>query len=1087
MEFAPPRETACEYTACNVERLLLDDLTGAYQRAGLSELLAVLERQHADVGTPFALAMVDVDHLKTLNDVYGHATGDAALKAVAERSARVMRSGDMLFRYGGDEFLLVLPGTTLEEADRVARRVCDQVTANPVEAAVWVNVNISIGVAASDEADPQPGQPGAGTAATTEPLAGSLADDLFGRADARLYLAKRAGRNMVVASDMLMPNEGEELLRETRLVGRDEQLFRVDTFLAGAPQAQEERVLQLTGPTGVGFTRLLSEVAVRAGIAGMAVRRVEVAPADSGVYLRAVARAYEGRLPPDPAEVEVAEVLARDAEGHGLVLLLEGGQWLDPGSRAVLANRLRKGGARLVEVVPDGEAGAFAAGSAVALAPFGAQQVQEWLGAALGAVVEPATVEALLAASEGRPARMARLMQRAADRLADQGTAPTPERLARVAPALVSALAREAEARELTVSLPRWSEPLVGRSHWLNGAKSTVRGARLTVLVGPGGIGKSRLAAQLALELAHEHPGGAYWVDLRAVKSAQVVPGLLAERLGVEHTEDIEQVAASLGGGPRLIVFDELDGVADQLGFVSALLAGAPAVRVLATSRMPLRMLDERHIEVPELSNPSAVELFRRGMQVGGSDESVSDEDLAALVELVGPSPLSVELAAAWTGALSVSELKEQLEESPQLLIEAPGLEPRTARFIDITRQLMSPWEQETMGTLALMPAGFTAEVARSATAASPFYLLALLERSLARREGERFTVHAAIAERYRAGLHDPDLARTRVVAALAQLAESINDMSGTERSSRGYRITDAERANLDYALRAAARQGNTQAAWPLAELLRGYHDVRGRFLEGLELFRYALQALPAGLDAQLRGWLSETVALFEFQSGESAAAERRLRGTLEELEPLGPSRTLALAWNTLGIITATTERYDEALEALGKSAAMREALGDKVGQAQAAGNVAIVLRSMNEPERALAALQAATANYEAVEHFSGVALSLLYTAEVGREHRLMSLAACAEHATRALELAESLGYAMVARDSAAELAAALEAAERLTEAEAALERALDWVGPGPVTAAETGIRERLVSVREKRDLQTRRLAGRGEAELGSD
>src|SRR5690625_542846 len=196
-----------------MERLLHDDLTGAYQRAGLDELLSALAADRAGGGPHHALAMLDVDHLKTLNDVYGHTTGDAALRAVAERAKRVLRPADKLFRYGGDEFLLVLPGAGLKEAETVLRRVRDEVIANPVEAAVWVSVNVSVGVAGTDE----PGTAAGGAA-------------LFERADARLYAAKRAGRNAVVATDAA-PDPAEGGLRETRLVGRDAELAEADAFL----------------------------------------------------------------------------------------------------------------------------------------------------------------------------------------------------------------------------------------------------------------------------------------------------------------------------------------------------------------------------------------------------------------------------------------------------------------------------------------------------------------------------------------------------------------------------------------------------------------------------------------------------------------------------------------------------------------------------------------------------------------------------------------------------------------------------------------------------------------------------------------
>ncbi len=1048
--------------------LVVDELTGAFQRAGLTELLNDLARRHESTGAHFALVMFDLDHLKTLNDVYGHATGDAALKAVAERSARVLRAGDRLVRYGGDEFLLVLPGTTLEVAEAVARRVAVQVTANPVEAAVWVHVHLSMGVAATDEAPAAVSavaEPGVGpNDREPEPGYHPLAARLFGRADTRLYLAKRAGRNMVVAHDIATPADGNVPLRETRLVGRDEHLARIDKFLTSSATSADERALHLTGPAGAGFTRMLDEVTVRARIAGRVVRRLVASESDRGVYLRAVARAYEQRLPPDPSEEEVAEALAQDAEGHGLVVLLEEGRWLDPGSRALLAHRLREGGTRLVEAVPDGGEGLFNPGSTVALDPFSAAQTRAWLSAALGAAVDPETGEALARVGEGRPAVIARLVGMLARRLSQEGTPPTAARLASVSPAVVLDLAPHDQeaAREPTVFLPQWPDPLVGRSRWLAGALQAVGGARLTVLVGEGGVGKSRLAAQLARELAQEHPGGTHWIDLRAVQSAAVVPGLIADHLGMERTEDILELGRALDERPRLLVLDELDGMADQVGWVGTLLAAAPSLRVLATSRMPLRLVDERYLEVPELTVASACELFRRGLEREGGGEHVADDELTALVEQVGLNPLAVEMAAAWTRALSVAELRDRLSHHPEILIQAPGLAQRTARFIDITRQLMSEWEQETLGTLALMPAGFLAETARNATEASPFYLLALLERSLIRREGERYTVHAAVAERYRAGLRRPDVARVRVVGALAGFAEGILNMEGPERTGRGYRLVDAERANLVFALKLAAGSGDTEVVWPLVKLLRAYHDVRARAREGLEVFTYVAHALARCPDTELRAWVEETIALFEHQTGSTAASEARMQVVLKMLEPLGPTMTMALALNTAGIMAANGGRNEEALAALERSADMRAQLADAVGEAQARGNIAIVLSFMAKHSEAYVALGRALEKYREVGQPAGVALTLFNLAELGRTQGLMPLEECIALARESLKIAEGVGYTACARDAAAELASGLEAAGRKDEARSALERALDWARLSPSQGIQAELAERL-------------------------
>ena len=1048
-----------------MERLLLDDLTGAYQRTGLSDLLDELALERARSGTDYALAMLDVDHLKTLNDVYGHATGDAALKAVAERASRVLRAGDMLFRYGGDEFLLVLPGTTQEVAEAVARRVRDQVVANPVAAAVWVSVNVSVGVAATDE-----------------PGCSGRSEELFERADMRLYMAKHVGRNTVVAGDTPLKLTREGPLRQTRLVGRDAALEALDVFLAAGASVPQERVLHLTGQPGAGFTRMLNEMEVRAGIAGKVVRRVVADPADTGVHLRALARAYGELLPLDPAEEEVTERLAQDAEAHGLVLLVEGGHWLDAGSRILLTNRLKRGGAKLVEVALAGEAAAFQANTAVELTPFTTAQVSEWLSAALGLAVDTATAEALTGAAQGLPARVARLVDAIVKGINVEGGVPSAEKLAHADPERIRELAHLDQEPEQVIDLPEWDTSLVGRAQWLEGAKAAVGAARLSVLVGPGGVGKSRLAAQLALELAYQAPGGTHWIDLRAVRDARLVPGLVAERLGLEPVDDAGALAAQLGAATRRLVFDEMDGVADQLGWVEELLEAAPNLRLLATARMPLRLAGEVNLNVPELSVTAASELFRRGMhRVAEVDDFgyEQDEQIEGLVRRIGLSPLVVELAAAWTRALSVEELSERLAQTPELLTAAPGTAPLTTRFIDVTRDLMSEAEREALGTLALIPAGFTAAVARSAANASTFFLLALLERSLIRREGERYTVHAAIAERYREGLADPAGARRRVAAAFSDLARQLEALPGRERTTRGYRVADAERANLASALREAASSGDEQAAWPLVRLLRGYLDVRGWARAGLDLYLEVEKLLPPPTGAELRAWVGETIALYKYQLNDLVGAAERIAGALALLKPLGPTKTAGLALNTYGMILATQGEWQEAQRTFARSAAVREQIGDGVGAAQARGNLAIVLLQMNQHPQALSALRAALVNYRQVQHYTGVALTQLHIASLGRESGLLTLEARNEQARAALELAESIGYTQVARDAAGELATGLEEAQLFADAQEVLERALEWVQAGEDEAQRHAYLERIQRVSLKRQALTEELAQR--------
>jgi diguanylate cyclase (GGDEF)-like protein len=122
-----------------------------------------------------------VDHFKRVNDRHGHHVGDQVLRTLAERCKSALRSGDVLGRYGGEEFAILLPGTSQQNAATVlAERIRRKVAEDPIDTdAGAVKVTVSVGVAAMDEETRHP-------------------EDLFKRADAALYEAKQAGRNRVV-------------------------------------------------------------------------------------------------------------------------------------------------------------------------------------------------------------------------------------------------------------------------------------------------------------------------------------------------------------------------------------------------------------------------------------------------------------------------------------------------------------------------------------------------------------------------------------------------------------------------------------------------------------------------------------------------------------------------------------------------------------------------------------------------------------------------------------------------------------------------------------------------------------------------
>jgi two-component system chemotaxis response regulator CheY len=174
----------------NMERLAMHDaLTGLLNRRAIHDrALAELNRlRRGTPESPLSVILLDIDHFKLINDSHGHQTGDQALQALAELLNHHLRSYDVLGRWGGEEFLILLPGTSLAEAGAVAERIRAHLSEAwlPLPDGLTVNLTASLGVAVIDDA-------GAGAAGQ------SWLDQLVSAADQALYQAKSQGRNRVV-------------------------------------------------------------------------------------------------------------------------------------------------------------------------------------------------------------------------------------------------------------------------------------------------------------------------------------------------------------------------------------------------------------------------------------------------------------------------------------------------------------------------------------------------------------------------------------------------------------------------------------------------------------------------------------------------------------------------------------------------------------------------------------------------------------------------------------------------------------------------------------------------------------------------
>lgn len=182
-EEALARARAAEARVDELERLAFTDpVTGLLNRRRMGELLQAELSRVSRYGRGSSLLMLDLDRFKLVNDAFGHAAGDAALCHVAGICASTLRASDHMARWGGEEFLALLPETGLAGANHLAERLRREVAARPASHdGSTIPLTVSIGMAEISPAD-------------------RTVDAIIARADDALYAAKRAGRNLVLAA-----------------------------------------------------------------------------------------------------------------------------------------------------------------------------------------------------------------------------------------------------------------------------------------------------------------------------------------------------------------------------------------------------------------------------------------------------------------------------------------------------------------------------------------------------------------------------------------------------------------------------------------------------------------------------------------------------------------------------------------------------------------------------------------------------------------------------------------------------------------------------------------------------------------------
>jgi predicted ATPase/DNA-binding SARP family transcriptional activator len=467
-----------------------------------------------------------------------------------------------------------------------------------------------------------------------------------------------------------------------------------------------------------------------------------------------------------------------------------------------------------------------------------------------------------------------------------------------------AATAAPKATRPIKPSLPVPPTPLIGREHELEEVVSLMRGGcRLLTLTGTGGTGKTRLALQAATELAQDFPDGAWWVSLARVRDAGRVVPAIADALGVSEPLD-----RYLPERRALLLLDNFEHVLDAAPAVSSLLSASPGLRVLATSREPLRLAAECEYPVLPLTRDEAVSLFHeraRAVQPGFAADGV----VAEICERLDFLPLAIELAAARVRLLSPELLLRQLEQRFALLTsgarDAPERQQSLHATLDWSYALLADAERALFARLSVFVGGFTIGAAQGVCDDGDVLtdLTSLVEKSLVRRTGDqagepRFvlleTIREYAAERLGEGA-DADQVRERHARWYAALAEELRQEWASEQGSRDrmLAIFAVERGNLHAALEWFSRAGDTGAQLRLASC--SWIWFPGSASEGRRVLAELLEQTAAAPSAdRLRALITASNLALDQDVEESLrlaedalALARRVRDDAQQLDAL--------------------------------------------------------------------------------------------------------------------------------------------------------------------------------------------------------
>ncbi|MDQ4030879.1 MAG: LuxR C-terminal-related transcriptional regulator [Actinomycetota bacterium] len=500
-------------------------------------------------------------------------------------------------------------------------------------------------------------------------------------------------------------------------------------------------------------------------------------------------------------------------------------------------------------------------------------------------------------------------------------------------------------------NLPRQPTSFVGRVSELAKLRRVLEQHRLVTLVGAGGCGKTRLAQQLATEVIDQYTDGGWWVELAAVSGPGRVASAVAQVLGLreEGRPLIDTLAEQLGGLDALLILDNcehvLSGCAD---LVDGLLRAAPNLRIIATSREPIRASGELTWWVPSLDQKSAVRLFiERAAQVRPefNPDFAEIEIITEVCRRLDGIPLAIELATARVRMMHPVRILAALDDRFRLLTgghrTATPRQQTMEASVAWSHDLLDDDEQILLRRLSVFTGGFSLDAAERVCTADPLntygvldLLSCLVDKSLVQVE-----LTSPVEDRYRllemvrvyahqrlVESGDVDVTGARHAQFFLDLAERAEPELAASQGPMWLARLEREHDNLRAALERLDTTDAEASFLRLVTALTLFWELRGHLREGGRWFARALARKGQPSSARARAlWGATHVAMY---GDDFATAAQHGPQALATAEAVGDQWATARALNVLGYMQLFTQP-EAARAGLTRSIDLGQKVGD--------------------------------------------------------------------------------------------------------------------------------------------------------------